>query len=102
MNVQNVLIQLFEELGYHREKQVRMKKLSFVGPPPGTYRFDRWYNISSGYRRAYLTTHGDEFCEFVVHDSKVKIFKNLVLVDNVDLTDPNSLDIIEKIVNEHS
>jgi hypothetical protein len=100
MNVQVLLAQLFEEAGYTREKQVRMKRLSFVGPCPGTYRFDKWYaNLDCA--RAYLTTKKDKkLCEFYVDGNKITVYETLQSKTTLDLTDPDSLEKILDLIKE--
>jgi hypothetical protein len=103
MNVQDLLVQLFEETGYHREKQVRLKKLSFTGPPPGTYRFDKTYNQVTQRRKAYLTTKsGRTTLEFFCNDHTVTIIEFNVRHVKFDLREPDSLDKIQNIIDEHS
>lgn len=102
MNVQDLLIQLFEEAGYHREKQVRLVKLSFTGPPPGTYRFDRYYNEITSQKKAYLTTKLDKkMLEFYCDEHIITIYKDVKQKVVIDLADPDSLDSILKLIDEH-
>jgi hypothetical protein len=102
MNVQTLLIQLFEEAGYQREKQVRLKMFSFVGPAPGTYRFDRYYN-SVELCRAYLTTKKNEdnkteMCEFFVDGTMISVYWNFKHKKVVNLTDSDSIDQIREMI----
>ena len=102
MDVQNILIQLFEEAGYHREKQVRMTMHHIdplVGPAPGTYRFDGMYNKHTNYSQAYLTTRsGADFLEFVVNGVNITVWEGLTPT-NLNLSDPNSIDAIQKLIS---
>ena len=101
VNVQDLLIQLFEESGYHREKQIRLKKLSFTGPPPGTYRFDKVYHSITDTKAAYLTTKcGKRMLEFFCKDLKVTIHKFGEKRKVIDLRDPDSIDEIVKLIDE--
>lgn len=111
MNVQDLLVQLFEEAGYHHEKQVRLKKISFVGPAPGTYRFDKVYNEITDRKKAYLTTKQErKMFEFICNEHTVTIYWHSPdlgtgsLESNkkkIDLRDPNSVDEIFKTIDEH-
>lgn len=100
MNAFHLLIRLFEEAGYHKEKQVRLKRLSFVAPPPGTYRLDSYYSVGC---KAYLTTRRNDtgntsFLEFFVEDTKVNVYQDLVSNMVVDLSDPQSINQIKDLI----
>lgn len=102
MNVVSLLVQLFEEAGYKKEKQVRMKKISFVGPAPGTYRFDRWWNGLNPHR-AYLTTRSEKhIIEFYITNSSVVVYKGCYKGNKtvIDLADPTSIDQILDLIKD--
>lgn len=102
MNVQKLLIQFFEELGYHKEKQIRLKKLSFLCPPPGTYRFDKQYNLMTDRKKAYLRTKKDQFVfEFICDENHITIYQfgcDPIPLMYLDLHDPSSLDKIKELI----